>query len=107
MAGGVATSVIVHYLNVGSGFRAGDTITVSSPTLGMNGLDLVITLTSAALAPISTGITSGSYNFDLDPSEQTEVILNILMYAGVVIRDPQVVQIAAAKVQQDEVNEKS
>ncbi|MAH47749.1 hypothetical protein CMI37_18150 [Candidatus Pacearchaeota archaeon] len=107
MAGGVATSVVVHYLNVGSGFRAGDTITVSSPTLGMNGLDLVITLTSAALAPISTGITSGSYNFDLDPSEQTEVILNILMYAGVVIRDPQVVQVAATKVKQEEVNEKS
>ena len=34
-------------------------------------------------------------------------ILNILMYAGVIIRDPQIVQTAASMVQQDEVNQKS
>jgi hypothetical protein len=50
---------------------------------------------------------TGSVNFELHNSEQTEVILNILMYAGVIIRNPQVIQAAAAKVQQDEVNEKS
>ena len=45
--------------------------------------------------------------FELDAIEQTEVILNILMYAGVIIRDPQIVQTAASMVQQDEVNQKS
>jgi len=29
------------------------------------------------------------------------------MYAGVIIRDPQIVQTAASMVQQDEVNQKS
>jgi hypothetical protein len=31
----------------------------------------------------------------------------MLLYQGVVIRDPQIVQVAAQKVQQEEVNEKS
>ena len=46
-------------------------------------------------------------NFGLHHSEITEVVLNILTYAGLVIRDPQVVQAASAKVQQQEANEKS
>jgi len=46
-------------------------------------------------------------DFQLHPSEQTDIILNILMYSGVIIRDPQIVQNAAAMVQQDEVNAKS
>ena len=46
-------------------------------------------------------------NFQLHGSEQTNIILNILMYSGVIIRDPQIVQNAAQMVQQDEVNEKS
>lgn len=50
---------------------------------------------------------SGSQNFELDVSEQTEIILKILQYSGVIIRDPQIVQTAAALVQQDTVNEKS
>ena len=51
--------------------------------------------------------TSGSVDFELEFSERTEVIVNILFYAGVVIRDPQIVQIASQKIQQEEVNEKS
>ena len=58
--------------------------------------------------------TSGAYihvpgastQFELHPSEQTNIILNILMYSGVVIRDPQIVQTAARIVQQDEALEK-
>tara|TARA_B100000902_G_scaffold312007_1_gene302027 strand:- start:11549 stop:12277 length:729 start_codon:yes stop_codon:yes gene_type:complete len=48
-----------------------------------------------------------SVQFDLHESEQTEVILNILIYAGIIIRDPQVVQAAVQQVQADEVNSKS
>ena len=51
--------------------------------------------------------SSASTNFGLHSSEQTEVILRILAYAGIIIRDPQVVQIAQAKVQQQNINEKS
>ena len=51
--------------------------------------------------------TGGSQDFELHPSEQTDLIIKILLYAGIVIRDPQIVQTAAAKIQAEEVNEKS
>ena len=59
--------------------------------------------------PGTTGIITpptGSVDFELHTSEQTEVIINILFYAGVVIRDPQIVQVASQKIAQDELNEK-
>jgi len=46
-------------------------------------------------------------DFELHISERSEVITNILLYAGLVIRDPQIVQAASAKIQQEEANEKS
>ena len=61
-------------------------------------------------APGASGVSipvSGSVDFELDSVEQTEVILRILMYSGVVIRDPQIVQAAAQQVQATEVNQKT
>ena len=51
--------------------------------------------------------STGSQNFELLPSEQVEVILRILRYSGIIIRDPQIVQAAASEIQQNEVNSKS
>ena len=48
-----------------------------------------------------------STQFDLDASEQTNVITKILLYAGVIIRDPEIVQVAAQKSQQEEINSKN
>lgn len=48
-----------------------------------------------------------SVNFELDPIEQTALIIRILLYAGVIIKDPQVVQVAASQIQQEQANEKS
>jgi hypothetical protein len=48
---------------------------------------------------------NNSINFQLDISEQTNLIIGILKYAGVIIRDPEIIQTAtqeAAKVQQNE-----
>jgi hypothetical protein len=50
--------------------------------------------------------SSLSTNFELHQSEQVELIVRILEYAGIVIRDPQIIQIASQKVQQDNMNEK-
>ena len=52
-------------------------------------------------------IAANSVDFELHESEQSEVILKVLLYAGIVIRDPQIVQAAAAQVQADEANKKS
>jgi hypothetical protein len=50
-------------------------------------------------------VPATSENFELHGSEQTEVILKVLLYAGIVIRDPQIIQTAAALVQADEKRE--
>jgi len=55
---------------------------------------------------ISTG-TEGSTDLELHVSEQTEVILKILMYAGVIIRDPEIVQAAAQQAMVKDQNEKT
>ena len=41
---------------------------------------------------------TGSQDFEISSNQQTEVILEILKYAGVVIRDPQIVQAAAQEL---------
>ena len=48
-----------------------------------------------------------SVDFDLHISEQANVIMRILLYAGVVIRDPQIVQAAATEIQKEQINAKS
>lgn len=51
--------------------------------------------------------TASSTQFELLNTEQNEVILRILTYAGVVIKDLQIIQAAAEAVQAEEVNSKS
>ncbi len=50
---------------------------------------------------------NNSVDFELHSSEQTEIVLRILAYAGIIIRDPSIVQTAMAQVQQTNINEKS
>tara|TARA_R100000935_G_scaffold16392_2_gene32592 strand:+ start:1490 stop:2269 length:780 start_codon:yes stop_codon:yes gene_type:complete len=55
---------------------------------------------------LTTNNTTGSVNFELHESEQTKLIIDILMYAGIVIRDPSIVQAAARESAMQEQNEK-
>ena len=48
---------------------------------------------------------STSINFELHPSEQVEVILKTLLYAGVVIKDPTIIQVAAQQVEKENINQ--
>ena len=50
---------------------------------------------------------SGSRDFEISSIDQNELILQILVYAGVIIRDPSIIQTAASMVAQDNQNEKS
>lgn len=50
---------------------------------------------------------TSSQNFLLDISEQSNIIIGILKYAGVVINDPTVIDIATQEADQVQVNEKS
>ena len=96
--------------NPGLGYAVGDSITISFNTYQIPvpspspGVDALIQFQQNTLYP---GTTFGNVEFGLHTSEQTEAILNILLYAGIVIRDPQIVQAAQSELQQDKQNEKS
>ena len=55
----------------------------------------------------STIPTENSTQFELNASEQVNVITRILFYSGVIIRDPQIIQVAAQEIQNNEINQKS
>jgi len=50
---------------------------------------------------------TNSINFELDTSEQVNIILNILKYAGVIIQSPEIIQTATQEAAKIEQNEKS
>jgi hypothetical protein len=50
---------------------------------------------------------NASTDFELDISEQSLLILEILKYFGIVINDPTIIQAASQEAQQMEINEKS
>lgn len=52
-------------------------------------------------------VANGSQDFELDVSEQPEVIIKILLYAGVVIKDYNLINLAAQQVRAEQVNQKS
>jgi hypothetical protein len=54
-----------------------------------------------------TSITNPSVDFELHPIEQTNLITRILLYSGIVINDPQIVQVAAQQIQAETINSKS
>ena len=59
-------------------------------------------------APYTPGTpATGSRNFEVHESEQTRLIIKILMYAGIIIKDPQIVQAAAQQSQLEDINSKS
>ena len=48
-----------------------------------------------------------SVNFELDVTEQVNVIIQILLYAGIVIKDQAIVQAAASEIAQEAQNERN
>ena len=103
VAGNTVTSVDIT--TAGTGYAVGDTITVtgSGGILGGGTGNLVITLLAS---DFNSGSSYGSTNFEISDMQQTEVILEILKYAGIVIRDPQVIQAAQQELMQEEANQK-
>jgi hypothetical protein len=62
-----------------------------------------------ATAPSYTYVydPSSSTSFELSPTEQTNVITRILLYSGVIVNDPEIVQVAAQQIQLEQINSKS
>ena len=97
------TTVSVGVTTAGTGYVVGDVITVTAGQLGVSSVGPVITLTEANF---NANSTYGSTQIELDVSEQTSFILKTLFYFGVVVKDPQIIQVAASQIQQEENNSK-
>jgi len=65
---------------------------------------LTITLT---VANFNANSTYGSTDIELHVSEQTDFIIKLLFYFGVIINDPNIIQAAVQESRADEINEKS
>tara|TARA_R110000868_G_scaffold73960_1_gene214071 strand:+ start:6305 stop:7012 length:708 start_codon:yes stop_codon:yes gene_type:complete len=50
--------------------------------------------------------SAGSQDFELHITEQTDIIIRILMYTGIVIKDPLIIQSAAQQAQMESINSK-
>ena len=100
------TSIVVS--TAGSGYAIGDLIKLNpepADNFGGNGAGTTsITLQSSNFSPVN--LIQGSTDFEISESTQTEVILEILKYSGIIIRDPQIIQAAQQELVQDEANEK-
>ena len=48
-----------------------------------------------------------SNDFELNVTEQANVITRVLAYAGIIINDPTIIQVAAQQVQEEEQNSKT
>ena len=98
------TEVRIDVATAGTGYISGDVVSIAAGLLGSTSTQVDITLTAA---DFNANSTYGSTQIELDVSEQTDVILRTLFYFGVVIKDPQIIQVAASQVQREEMNEKS
>jgi hypothetical protein len=92
--------------NGGSGFNIGDQIALGDGNAfaGSASGVTVFTLQASNFVPVVP--SAGSVDFEISDSQQTEVILEILKYAGVIVRDPSIVQVASQELAQEENNNK-
>jgi|ETNvirenome_2_60_1030617.scaffolds.fasta_scaffold01727_2 hypothetical protein len=104
---GVITDLTVTA--AGSGYAFGDTFTFDRNVFQLGGsnigtVDALFTISDASLY---SGTSFGSTQFEIDSVDQTELVLNILKYCGIVIRDPQIIQSASQMAIAEDNNEKS
>ena len=69
--------------------------------------DIVWDYTQGSLGQFVFNAGGNTQNFELNVSEQTNVITRILAYAGVIINDPTIIQVAGAEIQAEDQNSKT
>ena len=89
IAGQVPTTLVVS--NAGSGYAVGDTITFPNTGTGSIGGSTAVTYTIKAGDTFDTS-TRGSTDFKLHASQESELVVGILAYAGFVVKNAEVFQ---------------
>ena len=99
-----SNTVSISVVSAGTGFKVGDQIEIDDDQLGIDSFGAIIILQES---DFNADSTYGSTDIELHVSEQTDFIIKVLFYFGVVIRDPQVIQVATQEARTEEINEKS
>jgi hypothetical protein len=98
------TITAVEVTSVGSGFLIGDTITISETAIPQTTAgNIVLTL---RVQDMYANTNQGSTDFTLHESLETNLILSILGYAGLIIKDPSIVQGVTQLASADAMNKK-
>jgi hypothetical protein len=84
-------------------FGVGDTFVIAAGAFGGLTASITITLTAVNLMS-ATG--QGSLQFEISESQQTDAVLGVLKYAGIIIKDTMVIQAAGGLQNLDEQNSK-
>ena len=92
----------VEVTSAGSGFISGDQIEIPTSIIG-GSTNVVLTL---RLQDLYDTTNEGSTNFTLHESLETNLILSILGYAGLIIKDPSIVQGVTQLASADAMNKK-
>ncbi len=98
------TNVTLSVTTAGTGYAVGDVIEITAGQLGGGSTAVQITLQTSNF---NSGSTYGSTDIELHVSERVDFIIKLLFYFGVVIRDPQIIQVAMQEARAEEINEKS
>mgnify|MGYP005670800135 FL=1 len=96
----------LEVVDTGNRLQPGDTITIDKSLFSASGpafQDVIITIDNTVL---NTASSAYSQDFEISDSQQTEVILEILKYSGIIIRDPSIVQAASQLIVSEEANTK-
>jgi hypothetical protein len=99
-----ATNVTLSVTTAGTGYVVGEVIEITAGQLGGGSTAVQITLQAS---DFNNGSTYGSTDIELHVSERVDFIIKLLFYFGVVIRDPQIIQVAMQEARAEEINEKS
>lgn len=88
----------------GTGFAVGDTLTFPTTMSNEAGSGATLSGSSNIVYTVTANdifenTTQGSTNFELHPSEEPTLIMQILAFAGVIIKDPQITQLASQSIQ--------
>jgi hypothetical protein len=98
------TNVTLSVTTAGTGYVVGEVIEITAGQLGGGSTAVQITLQAS---DFNNASTYGSTDIELHVSERVDFIIKLLFYFGVVIRDPQIIQVAMQEARAEEINKKS
>ena len=99
-----STTTSILITSVGNGYQVGDSFVFNTSSF-VTGLTAAVTLTITSVNLMGT-TGQGSLQFEISESQQTDAILGVLKYAGIIIKDTTIIQAAGGLQNLDEQNAK-